>query len=93
MKDVASYQRLIGRLIYLTITKPDIIFAVQTLSQFIQSPKQSHWEATIRVVRFIKLNLGMGILLSSKSANSLTCFYDADWAACPNTRRSVNWLL
>nr|XP_009773344.1 PREDICTED: uncharacterized protein LOC104223583 [Nicotiana sylvestris] len=56
---------------------------------FSKLPKQSHWEAALRVVKYIKLNPGMGILLSSKGGNSLTCFCDANWAACPNTRRLV----
>lgn len=42
--DPGKYQRLIGRLLCLTITRPDIVFAVQSLSQFIHSPKQSHLE-------------------------------------------------
>lgn len=53
-KDITSYQRLVGRLIYLTISRPDINFAVQVLSEFMQRPKRSHWEATLRLVRYIK---------------------------------------
>lgn len=89
LEDITEYQRLIGRLIYLAVTRPDIVFAVQTLSQFMQAPKRSHWEAAMRVVRYIKQSPGMGILLSSKEADSLTVFCDADWASCPNTKRSV----
>lgn len=87
--DVTAYQRLIGRLLYVTITRPDISFAVQTLSQFMQQPKVSHWNAAIRVVRYLKLAPGQGILLKADSAQTLTCWCHADWAAFPNTRRSV----
>ncbi|XP_049346452.1 uncharacterized mitochondrial protein AtMg00810-like [Solanum verrucosum] len=45
-KDITGYQRLVGRLIYLTITRPDISFVVQVLSQFMQQPKMSHWETS-----------------------------------------------
>jgi hypothetical protein len=55
LEDVGSYQRLVGKLLYLTITRPDISFAVQVLSQFMQQPKQSHLEAALRVVKYIKV--------------------------------------
>ncbi|XP_019232550.1 PREDICTED: uncharacterized protein LOC109213235 [Nicotiana attenuata] len=64
MKDAGAYQMFIGRLIYLTITSSYITFVVHTLSQFMQSPKQSHWVATVKIVRYIKQSPGMGILLS-----------------------------
>nr|XP_016434382.1 PREDICTED: uncharacterized mitochondrial protein AtMg00810-like [Nicotiana tabacum] len=87
--DREKYQRLIGKLLYLTLTRLDIAFSVQTLSQFLQEPKQSHWEATLRIVRYVMMDPGIGVLMSSKRENKLTAFCDADWASCPNTRRSV----
>lgn len=48
--DQASYQRLIGKLLYLTIIRPEIAYSVQSLSQFLQDPKQSHMEAALRIV-------------------------------------------
>ncbi|XP_016558370.1 uncharacterized mitochondrial protein AtMg00810-like [Capsicum annuum] len=87
--DQNTYQRLIGKLLYLTVTRPDILFGVQTLSQFLQAPKKSHMEAALRIVKYIKKQPGQGILLSSNYKNKVTAFCDADWAACPNTRRSV----
>uniref|UniRef100_A0A3Q7I7W9 Retrotransposon Copia-like N-terminal domain-containing protein n=1 Tax=Solanum lycopersicum TaxID=4081 RepID=A0A3Q7I7W9_SOLLC len=87
--DISSYQRLIGRLLYLTHTRPDISFAVQTLSQFMHSPKLSHMAAATRVVRYLKKSPGLGIFLSSDCDSTLTAFCDADWASCSNTRRSV----
>ncbi|KAF3677255.1 putative embryogenesis-associated protein EMB8-like [Capsicum annuum] len=52
--DVNSYQRLVGKLIYLTITRPDICFAMQLLSQFMQQPKLSHWNAALRMSRTVR---------------------------------------
>ncbi|XP_070022400.1 uncharacterized protein [Nicotiana sylvestris] len=49
--DQVSYQRLIGKLLYLTVTRPDIAFGVQTLSQFLQQPKISHMEVALRIVK------------------------------------------
>lgn len=86
LSDVSSYQRLEGKLMYATITRPDINFAVQTLNQFMQHPKRSHWEASTRVVKYLKGSVGQGIWLKAESATTLTCWCDSDWAACPNTR-------
>lgn len=52
-----SYQRLIGCLIYLTITRPNICYVVQYLSQFMHSPKQSHMDAAMLVVKYLKFSL------------------------------------
>ncbi|WMV17319.1 hypothetical protein MTR67_010704 [Solanum verrucosum] len=92
-KDVTAYQRLIERLLYLTTTRPDISFAVQLLSQFMQKPKVSYWETCLRLVRYIKGCPGQGILLSSTPSTQLEAFCDSDWASCPNTRRSVSGYL
>nr|XP_016491182.1 PREDICTED: uncharacterized mitochondrial protein AtMg00810-like [Nicotiana tabacum] len=51
--------------------------------------KKSHWEAAVRVVKYIKRESGLGILLSSTRSNKLSIFCDADWASCPNTRKSM----
>uniref|UniRef100_A0A3Q7GZU3 GAG-pre-integrase domain-containing protein n=1 Tax=Solanum lycopersicum TaxID=4081 RepID=A0A3Q7GZU3_SOLLC len=56
---------VIGRLLYLTLTRPDIAFSVQTLSQFLQQPKKSHWDAAMRIIRYVKRQPGLGILMSS----------------------------
>uniref|UniRef100_A0A3Q7FYQ0 Reverse transcriptase Ty1/copia-type domain-containing protein n=1 Tax=Solanum lycopersicum TaxID=4081 RepID=A0A3Q7FYQ0_SOLLC len=66
LSDIKGYQRLKGKLLYLTLTRPDIAYIVQTLSQFMQNPKRSHLEAAHRVVRYIKNEPGLGILLSAE---------------------------
>lgn len=93
LKDPTGYQRLIGRLLYLTTTRPDISFAVQCLSQFMHSPKTSHMDATLRLVRYIKSAPGLGILMSSTGKNDLKVFCDADWGSCINSRRSITGYL
>ncbi|XP_019226234.1 PREDICTED: uncharacterized protein LOC109207715 [Nicotiana attenuata] len=89
LQEACSYQKLIGKLLYLTITRPDISFAVQVLSQFMQHPKESHMEAALRVVKYVKGNPGLEILLKGGATDKLTAYCDSDWAACPNNRRSV----
>ncbi|GMI67901.1 hypothetical protein HRI_000459300 [Hibiscus trionum] len=89
LEDVGSYQRLIGRLLYLTNTRPDIAFAIQHLSQFMHKPKKAHYNVALRVVRYVKKNPGLGILLPAAGMPHLTAYCDVDWAACPLTRKSV----
>ncbi|WKA11474.1 hypothetical protein VitviT2T_028969 [Vitis vinifera] len=89
-----SYRRLVGRLIYLAVTRPDLAYSVHILSQFMQEPRIKHWEAALRVVRYLKGTPGQGILLRADSDLSLQGWCDSDWAACPVTRRSLSgWLV
>ncbi|RVW46987.1 Retrovirus-related Pol polyprotein from transposon TNT 1-94 [Vitis vinifera] len=89
-----SYRRLVGRLIYLAVTRPDLAYSVHILSQFMQDPRIEHWEAALRVVRYLKGTPGQGILLRADSDLSLQGWCDSDWAACPVTRRSLSgWLV
>jgi hypothetical protein len=53
MKDAGRYRRLVDRLNYLTVTIPDITFAVSIVSQFLNAPCDSHWNAVIRILRYI----------------------------------------
>lgn len=89
LQDITDYQMVVGKLLYGTITRPDIRYAVQVLSQFMQSPKRSHWDASIRVIKYLKGIVGQGIWLQSKPANVLSCWCDFDWVARPNTTRSI----
>ena len=84
-----GFRRLIRKLIYLTITRPDINYVVQVLSQFIQTPTANHMKASLNVVRYLKSALAQGILMAKSSATQLTAFFDSDWACCPTTRRST----
>lgn len=71
------------------MTRPDIAFCVQTLSQFFQDPKKSHMEAALRVVKYVKNQPGQGVLLFSNTDDRISAYCDADWASCSMTRRSV----
>jgi hypothetical protein len=86
---ISSYMRLIGRLLYLTNTRPDISFAVQQLSQLLHKPTFAHYNAACRVIRYLKHNPGRGLLFPRHSELQLLGFSDADWAGCIETRRST----
>ena len=68
------YRRLIGRLIYLTITRHDLIYAIHILSQFMQTPREEHMEAARRVLRYLKGTAGQGILLRTATDLHLVGF-------------------
>ncbi|GAV86711.1 hypothetical protein CFOL_v3_30137 [Cephalotus follicularis] len=88
-EDIAGYQRLVGRLIYLTITRHDISFAVQMVSQFMHSPKQSHMNTALRILKYLKKEPGLGILMKAENDLKLRAYCDSDWAACPMTRKLI----
>lgn len=83
------YRELIGRLLYLTIARPDITFAVHQLSQFLSAPTDVHLQAAHKVLRYLKNNPGQGLMYSASAELCLNAFADADWATCKETRRSI----
>ncbi|KAJ0575491.1 putative RNA-directed DNA polymerase [Helianthus annuus] len=87
--DVTNYQKLIGKLIYLSLTRPDISYAVQYLSQFMHKPLTAHLRIALRLLRYLKLSPGKGLVFKKSDSFDLTCFADSDWAKCLDTRKSV----
>ncbi|GKA16810.1 retrovirus-related pol polyprotein from transposon RE2 [Tanacetum coccineum] len=93
-EDPEQYRRLVGRLIYLYFTRPDLAYSVHILSHFMQNPQIEHWEAAIRVVRYLKGSPGQGVILRNNCDLQLRGWCDTDWAGCPLTRRSLTgWLV
>ncbi|XP_042022925.1 secreted RxLR effector protein 161-like [Salvia splendens] len=83
------YQRLVGKLIYLSHTRPDIAYAVGVVSQFMHKPQADHWEAALRIVRYLKGTTGYEILFENHGNLEVHGFTDADWAGNPNDRKST----
>ncbi|PNY03100.1 retrovirus-related Pol polyprotein from transposon TNT 1-94 [Trifolium pratense] len=89
ISEPTSYRRLIGRLLYLTHSRPEIAYAVSKLSQFLDKPTNEHMLAGLHVLRYVKNSPGQGLFFDSKSPLTLKGFSDSDWGACPDTRRST----
>lgn len=87
--DASMYRKLVGKLLYLTITRPDLSNAVQVLSQFLRSPKQPHLEAAYHVLWYLKGTPRQGLFFAKNSDLTLKGYCDADWAACLDTRMSI----
>nr|CAD1826176.1 unnamed protein product [Ananas comosus var. bracteatus] len=87
--NVGLYQRLVGRLIYLTITRPDISYAVSLVSKFMHSPQTSHMNSVNRILRYLKSDPGKGILMRKNGNLNIVGYSDADWAGCPIDRHST----
>jgi hypothetical protein len=88
--DHERYQRLVGRLIYLSHTRPDIAFAVSVVSQFMHDPKTIHLEAVNRILRYLKGCPGRGLLYTKQGNLQVECYTDADWAGSLDDRRSTS---
>ncbi|KAL7125651.1 hypothetical protein ABFS83_14G131000 [Erythranthe nasuta] len=76
-------------LIYLTITRPDISYAVGVMSRYMQNPKKPHLEVVPRIMRYVKTTLGHGILYKKGGDCKLFGYCDADYAGDHDTRRST----
>nr|GEV94945.1 putative ribonuclease H-like domain-containing protein [Tanacetum cinerariifolium] len=84
------YQRLVGKLIYLTHTRPDIAYAVGVVSRFMHQPQAAHMDAVIRIISYLKGTAGHGILFGSNGHLDIQIYTDADWAGDKDKRRSTS---
>ncbi|XP_022004484.1 uncharacterized mitochondrial protein AtMg00810-like [Helianthus annuus] len=88
--DSNLYRRLVGSLMYLTNTRPDLMFAVNKISQFMEQPKRSHWEAGKRILRYVKGTLNQGLVYSKGGKGTLTGFSDNDYAGNIDDSKSTS---
>ncbi|XP_062100078.1 uncharacterized mitochondrial protein AtMg00810-like [Humulus lupulus] len=79
LSDPSLYRTLVGSLVYLTITKPDIAYAVHIVSQFVASPTTVHWAAVLRILRYLRGTQFQSLLFPSMSTLELRAYSDADW--------------
>ncbi|XP_027903699.1 uncharacterized protein LOC114163592 [Vigna unguiculata] len=88
--DKGRYQRLVGKLIYLSHTRPDITYAVNDVSQFMHDPRKFHMDIVERILRYLKSTPGKGILFSNNGNLNVEGYNDADWAGSKDDRRSTS---
>ncbi|XP_038890649.1 uncharacterized mitochondrial protein AtMg00810-like [Benincasa hispida] len=84
------YQRLVGKLIYLSHTRPDISYAVSLVSQFMQAPYGRHMEAVTRFLRYLKSSPRKGLVFRKHDKRSIEAYTDSDWASSVTDRKSTS---
>jgi len=88
--DASQYRSLAGALQYLTLTRPDIAYAVQQVCLFMHDPREPHLAMIKRILRYVKGTLSTGLHIGTGPVDRLKAYSDADWAGCPDSRRSTS---
>nr|GEU85170.1 retrovirus-related Pol polyprotein from transposon TNT 1-94 [Tanacetum cinerariifolium] len=88
--DATLYRGMIGSLMYLTASRPDLIYAVCLCAQYQAKHTEKHLQAVKRIFQYLKRTINMGLWYSEDTDMSLTSYADADHAGCQDTRRSTS---
>jgi hypothetical protein len=88
--DASSYRSLVDTLQYLTMTRPDLAFAVQQACLHMHDPRAPHLSLLKRILRYVRGTTSLGLHLHPSPELAITAYSDADWAGCPDTRRSTS---
>ena len=89
LSNPSLYKQLVGSLVYLTVTCPDISYAVHQVSQYLFAPRSTHYAAVLCILQYLKGTLFHGLFYSAQSPLMLSTFSDADWARDPTNHRST----
>jgi hypothetical protein len=81
------YCQLAGKLIFLTVSRPNITYAMNCVSSFMSHPQQAHLDAVLHILRYLRGTMDYGIFYTHLYIRGYT---DADWGSCPETRRSIS---
>eukprot|EP00253_Pinus_taeda_P022186 PITA_22186 len=88
--DPNLYKSIVGSLMYLTATRPDIMYAVSLISRFMERPKEAHWQAAKIILRYVKDTKKFGILYNVSEHSDLVGYTDSDWAGSVDDRKSTS---
>ena len=89
-EDPERYKRLVGKLNYLTVTRPDIAYSVSVLSQYMSSPIVSHWAVVEHILCYLKEAPRRGILYKKHGHTRIECFFYVNWAGSKEDGRSTS---
>ncbi|XP_028087463.1 uncharacterized protein LOC114288177 [Camellia sinensis] len=89
LDDPTFYCELVGCLVYLTVTCPNLAYAVRVVSKFVSTHRSIHWAALVCILRYLRGTIFLGLLLSSTSSLDLVAYVDSDWAGDINDRKST----
>ena len=87
--DKGRYRRLVGKLIYLSHTCPNIAYVVSIVNQFMHNPSEDHMDVITRILRYLKSSPGKGLMFSKNDHLRINGYADADWAGNISGRRST----
>ncbi|XP_014661273.1 uncharacterized protein LOC106804512 [Setaria italica] len=90
LEDPTRYRHIVGSLVYLGVTRPDISHAVHILSQFVSAPSHLHYSHLLRVLRYLRGTISRRLFFPRSSSLHLTAYCDATWASDPSDRRSLS---
>jgi histone deacetylase 1/2 len=88
-EDSSRYRSMVGALQYLTLTRPDLSFAVNKVCQFLHAPTTVHWTAVKRILRYVRGTCDTGLKIRRSKSMLVSAFSDADWAGCIDDRQST----
>ncbi|RVW17554.1 Retrovirus-related Pol polyprotein from transposon RE1 [Vitis vinifera] len=89
LADKQRYQRLVGKLIYLSHTRPDIVYAMSVVSQFMHRPSEDHMDAVMRILHYLKSSPRKGLMFSKNGHLKVVGYTNADWAGNITNRKST----
>jgi len=90
VEDTTMYRCIVGSLIYMTITRPDLSYGVGVVNEFMQTPRKPHLDVVKCILRYIKHTLQCGMFYEAKSQLQVHGYTDANWADNVLDRRSTN---
>ena len=89
LEEQIMFRQLVGSLIYLTLTRPDIAHGVGVVSRFMQNPRRPHLNAIRRILRYVQGTLNFGFFYEVGKNIEISGICDADYAGDLSTRRST----